>query len=406
VVDLHASREYRVMMLGFSPGFAYMGFVDDRLRVPRRKTPRTRVPEGAIAIAGPQTGVYPRSLPGGWNLLGRTSLRLFDASRANPSTLMPGDRVRFAPTKGLPLPEPLSTTTYDGAGVRVLIPGILTTIQDAGRRGLRRLAVPFAGWADADSAKTANRCVGNPPDAPLIEICGPGLRLSFERATYAAITGALVTAQLERGDLEGGLMAFPMNGAVRVRPSNVFEVTRLEDGNRAYIAIAGLDAPRILGSASADLGSGFLRPLEPGDGLTVGTFDADRIPREGLKVATPRASVRVILGPQQDHFDARTIDAFFATPWRTGLDSDRVGARLDGVRLEHAGPTEIVSDGMVPGCIQVPPDGRPIVMLKDCPTTGGYPKIGCVVSEDLGLLAQAIPGRTEIRFSVTRIEDL
>jgi KipI family sensor histidine kinase inhibitor len=406
VVDLHASREYRVLMLGFSPGFAYMGFVDERLRVPRRKTPRTRVPEGAIAIAGPQTGVYPRSLPGGWNLLGRTSLRLFDASRANPSTLMPGDRVRFAPTKTLPPTESLSTTAYDGAGVRVLTPGILTTIQDAGRRGLRRLAVPLSGVADTESARRANRCVGNPLDALLIEICGPGLRLSFERPTYVAISGAHVTAHLERGDLEGGLMAFPMNGAVRVRPSNVLEVTSVQDGNRAYVAIAGLDAPRVLGSASADLGSGFLRPLEPGDGLTLGPVDADRVPREGSEAAPRRASIRVILGPQIDHFDAETIETFFATAWRTGLDSDRVGARLDGVRLRHAGPAEIVSDGMAPGCIQVPPDGRPIVMLKDCPTTGGYPKIGCVVSEDLGLLAQAIPGRTEIRFSVTRIEDL
>ncbi len=145
VASLHASHEYRVMMLGFSPGFAYMGFVDERLRVPRRQTPRTRVPEGAIAIAGPQTGVYPRSLPGGWNLLGRTSLRLFDASRTNPSTLMPGDRVRFVPTKTLTPPKPLAKFGFDGTGVRVLTSGILTTIQDGGRRGLRRLAVPQAG---------------------------------------------------------------------------------------------------------------------------------------------------------------------------------------------------------------------------------------------------------------------
>ncbi|MEO8499823.1 MAG: hypothetical protein ABI565_02825, partial [Vicinamibacteria bacterium] len=92
--------------------------------------------------------------------------------------------------------------------------------------------------------------------------------------------------------------------------------------------------------------------------------------------------------------------------WLVGLDSDRVGARLDGPRLPHAGPSEIISDGMVPGCIQVPPDGRPIVMLSDCPTTGGYPKIACVVSDDLALVAQAIPGRTPLRFFAVRIEDL
>ena len=406
VVELHASREYRVMMLGFSPGFAYMGFVDERLRVPRRGTPRTRVPEGAIAIAGTQTGVYPRRLPGGWNLLGRTSLRLFDASRTNPSTLMPGDRVRFVPKDSLAASESLPKGGYSGNGVRVLEPGILTAVQDAGRRGLRRLAVPQAGWADPRSARVANRCVGNHPDAPVIEICGPGLRLIFERATFVAISGAAVRARLDRSDLGGGGLSVPPNVAVRVRPSNVLEVESLSDGVRACVAIAGLEAPQVLGSASFDRGSGFLRPLEAGDGLDIVAHDADRALREPVEGVAKRAQVRVVLGPQQDHFDPRIIEAFFATAWRAGLDSDRVGARLDGARLTHAGPTEIISDGMVPGCIQVPPDGRPIVMLSDCPTTGGYPKIGCVVSEDLGLLAQAIPGRTEIRFSVTRVEDL
>lgn len=97
VVEIHSSREYTVLMLGFSPGFGYLGFVDERLRVPRRKTPRTRVPMGSIAIAGAQTGVYPRTLPGGWNLLGRTSLRLFDAANPRPSLLMPGTRYALSP---------------------------------------------------------------------------------------------------------------------------------------------------------------------------------------------------------------------------------------------------------------------------------------------------------------------
>ena len=98
VVEIHSGHDYRALMLGFSPGFAYMGFVDERLRLPRRKTPRTRVPPGSIGVAGPQTGIYPRTLPGGWNLLGRTSLRLFDSQASRPSTFMPGDRVRFCPT--------------------------------------------------------------------------------------------------------------------------------------------------------------------------------------------------------------------------------------------------------------------------------------------------------------------
>lgn len=409
VIDLHSGRDYSVLMLGFSPGFAYMGFVDERLRLPRRKTPRTRVPAGSVAIAGPQTGIYPRTLPGGWNLLGRTTVPLFDASIAadgTPSRLMPGDRVRFIPTHTLEPVLEAPRVRYEGGGISVLEPGILTTIQDAGRPGLRRVAVPLAGYADPASARVANQCVGNPLDAPVIEICGPGLRLRFEKTAFLALAGATVTAELERADLDHASLVVPMNVAVRARPSNTLIVRTVENGARAYVAISGLQAPRVLGSASVDLGSRFLRPLEADDGLEVARFDPDRARRDPIDIMPRTATVRVILGPQDGHFDRAAIEAFLAAGWRAGLDSDRVGARLDGPRLKHEGPAEIVSDGMVPGCIQVPPDGRPIVMLSDCPTTGGYPKIACVVSDDLGLVAQAIPGKTEIRFVAVRIEDL
>ena len=409
VVEIHAGRDYSVLMLGFSPGFAYMGFVEERLRLPRRKTPRTRVPSGAIAIAGPQTGIYPRALPGGWNLLGRTARTLFDPSVAlsdGPSLLMPGDRVRFVPTTALlPMTRPVRAS-YSGDGVKVLEAGMFTTIQDGGRTGLRRVAVPMTGYADPGAARIANACVGNSPEAPVIEVCGPGLRLSFETTTFFAIAGGLVTADLERADIKGGLMPAPMNVAIRARASNVLAIRKVEEGVRAYVAIAAMDAPRLLGSASVDLGSGFFRPLEAGDGLSVGAFDSDRARREPFTVAPRPATVRVVLGPQQAHFDRAAIETLRSTSWRVGLDSDRVGARLDGPRLSHTGASEIISDGMVPGCIQVPPDGRPIVMLSDCPTTGGYPKIACVVSDDLGIVAQAIPGRTPLRFFAVRIEEL
>ena len=171
------------------------------------------------------------------------------------------------------------------------------------------------------------------------------------------------------------------------------------------MAIAGLSAPGVLGSASTDLSSGLLRAIEPGDRFSINDFDPDQARREPM-VAPPRDQrVRIVLGPQIHHFDAATVAAFLGAPWRVGLDSDRVGARLDGPRLSHAGPTEIVSDGMVPGCVQIPPDGRPIVMLSDCPTSGGYPKIGCVVSDDLGIVAQAMPGKTVLQFEAVQIED-
>ena len=113
-----------------------------------------------------------------------------------------------------------------------------------------------------------------------------------------------------------------------------------------------------------------------------------------------------MLGPQADHFDAETIARFLASPWRVSATSDRVGCRLEGEPLRHAGPAEILSDGMVPGSIQVPPDGRPIVMTADGPTTGGYPKIATVLTADLPLLAQLVPGEGDVRFEAVRVEDL
>lgn len=398
VVAIHSGRDYGVLMLGFSPGFAYQGFVDEKLRLPRRKTPRTRVPAGSIGIAGPQTGIYPRPLPGGWNLLGRTSVRLFDHDSSRPSTLMPGDRVRFNPVEVLASMPSEAPISYSGTGVRVVEPGILTTIQDGGRWGLRSVAVPSAGFADSVSAQVANVCVGNPPRAPLFEICGPGLKLRFDQPTFIALSGAQVDAELERADLDAGRQALAMNVAVRVRASNVLTIGGLSGGTRAYIAIAGLEAPRALGSSSVDVAAGLLRPVRAGDGFRLGVVDADRARREPARRMASRDEIRVVLGPQDDYFDTDEIQRFFETEWTTGLDSDRTGVRLDGARIRHMAKSEIVSDAMVPGCIQIPPDGRPIAMLADCPTTGGYPKIGCVISEDLGLLAQSVPGKTKFRF--------
>jgi allophanate hydrolase subunit 2 len=117
-------------------------------------------------------------------------------------------------------------------------------------------------------------------------------------------------------------------------------------------------------------------------------------------------TVRVVLGPQDDHFATETLARFLAGPWRMGATSDRVGCRLEGEPLRHLGEAEILSDGMVPGSIQVPPDGRPIVMAAEGPTTGGYPKIATVLTDDLPLLAQLVPGEGELRFTAVRAEDL
>jgi KipI family sensor histidine kinase inhibitor len=413
VVRLHSQTEYTAFMLGFTPGFPYLGLVPEALECPRRATPRVRVPAGSVAIAARQTGIYPSASPGGWHVLGRTSARLFDALRDEPALVAPGDRVRFVSVPELPPPEPpLPAPLPAGAAVvEVLEAGLLTSVQDAGRVGLRRVGVSSAGPVDARAHAAANRAVGNPAGAAALECTVVGPRLAFLSPLRFAVAGADLGAVLERADL--GSWRVPMGAAVLARAGNILRFTGARAGARAYVALqGGIDVPIVLGSRATDLSSAFGgfsgRALGACDRLAVSPAAAAGVsPRESLPDLPARSvTVRVVLGPQADHFDERGREALLGGPWRVSATSDRVGCRLEGEPLRHAGPPEILSDGMVPGSIQVPPDGRPIVMMADGPTTGGYPKIATVVSADLPLLAQLVPGAGEVRFEAVRVEDL
>jgi len=413
LVRLHAGGPYTVFMLGFTPGFAYLGLLPEALESLRHATPRVRVPAGSVAVAGRQTGIYPVASPGGWRLVGRTSLRLFDPFRAEPALFAPGDRVRFVPVAELPPPEPASTVPTPPATpvVEVLEPGLLTTVQDAGRAGYRRVGVSGAGPMDARAHAVANRAVGNPAGAAALECTMTGPALAFLAPLRFAVAGADLGAVLERADM--GAWPVPQGASVLARPGNVLRFTGRRSGCRAYVALrGGIDVPAVLGSRATALQSGFGglagRALATGDSIAVSLAAGEGIAaRESLaeRHATS-AAVRVVLGPQADHFDAETIARFLASPWRVSATSDRAGCRLEGEPLRHAGPAEILSDGMVPGSIQVPPDGRPIVMTADGPTTGGYPKIATVLTADLPLLAQLVPGEGEVRFEAVTLADL
>src|SRR6185503_12041885 len=203
VVARHAGREYTAFMIGFTSAFAYLGPLPEELALPRRPTPRVRVPQGSVAIAGRQTGIYPASTPGGWHLIGRTSLRLFDPEVDPPALFQPGDRVQFVPVETLPEAGPIEHRPGSmGAPVlEVLEGGLLTTVQDAGRFGYRRLGVVWGGAMDAPALQAANASLGNPADAAGLEctVSGPGLR--FLASCRFAITGADLGAVLQRADL-------------------------------------------------------------------------------------------------------------------------------------------------------------------------------------------------------------
>ena len=414
VADLHSAHEYTAYTLGFMPGFAYLGPLPERLEMPRKSTPRLRVPAGAVAIAGRMTAVYPAETPGGWNLIGRTTVRLFDPGREPPSLIQPGDRVRFARVREPPppaAPEPAARPSSP-AVVEVVDGGLLTSVQDLGRFGHRRQGVPWAGAMDAPALRAANLAVGNAPGAAALEctVAGPALR--FLEAVRLAVTGADLGAVLHREDL--GSWPIPPGTAVLARPGNRLSFTGRRVGCRAYLALAGgIDVPLVLGSRATDLGAGFGglggRALRAGDRLD--TAAARRDPareaaapfRAGQGARPP--TLRVVLGPQDDHFTGESVARFLSGEYRVTAASDRVGCRLMGSRLDHARGGEIPSDGMVPGSVQVPPDGQPIVATADGPTTGGYPKVATVVAADLPLLAQLLPGEGALRFTAVSVAD-
>lgn len=407
-VARHALTEYTVYFLGFAPGFAYMGDLPEALAVPRRATPRPRVPAGSVAVAGRQTAIYPHGTAGGWNLIGRTSASLFDPSREPAALFAPGDRVRFVPAARLAAAAPRAAPSAAGpAALEVLEPGLLTTVQDEGRRGHRRIGVAWAGAVDLDAHRRANAAVGNGGAAATLECTAAGPVLRFLSAARLAVAGADLGAVLERADL-GGPWPVPLETPVQARPGNVLRFTGRRRGLRAYVALAGgLDVPPVLGSRSTDLAAGFGglegRPLRAGDRLAIGREPGAS--RHKLRFAAGRddvATVRVVPGPQREDFAPYALERLLASTYAVRELSDRTACRLDGERLAHAGPGEIVTDGMVPGCIQVPPDGQPIVMLADCPPTGGYPKIATVLSADLPRLAQLVPGEGRVRFTLAR----
>jgi KipI family sensor histidine kinase inhibitor len=408
VIRLHAGRDYTAFMLGFTPGFAYLGPLTPGLASRRRSTPRLRVPRGSVAIAGSQTGVYPVDSPGGWNLLGQTSVRLFDPQAQPPALILPGDLVRFVPVDRLDPPETPYQPRVRGTGrvVQVLDGGLFTTVQDSGRREYRRMGVAGAGPMDPPALRRANLLVGNPQGAAALECTLTGPTLRFCESVHFALTGADLGAVLERADL--GEWTVPLGARVFARPENVLRFRGRRRGSRGYLAFeGGVEVPLVLASSSTDVPGAFGgfegRALRAGDLLPLGPRQrSGEVPPPSLEISG-EATLRVVLGPQHDQLEP--LATFLQEPYTLATTSDRTGSRLLGPPLSHRGSAEIVSDGMVMGSVEVAADGQPMVMMADCPTTGGYPKVATVITVDLPLLAQLVPGEGRVRFAAVSVEE-
>lgn len=270
--------------------------------------------------------------------------------------------------------------------IEILDPGVLTTVQDGGRHGYASLGVPLSGGFDLGALRAANHLLGNPADAALLEITFGGLQLRVHRALTVACAGA------------------PCPGldhlsAVSLRAGSVLRLGRPTSGVRTYLAVhGGLDVPAVLGSSATDTLSGLgPAPLAAGDRLTVGLAST---PIVGFPAAAPflagEALLPITLGPRDDWF--ANPSQLLEVRWTVRADSDRVGVRLDGPPLRRSTSAELPSEGLRPGAVQVPPEGRPIVLGPDAPVTGGYPVIGVVSRAGLDRAAQLRPGDT-VRFS-------
>ncbi len=419
VIALHSDTVYTVFMLGFSPGFAYMGVVPPAIATPRLATPRTNVPAGSVAIAGQQTGIYPQSTPGGWRILGRTNLVLFAPQRDPPCFFQPGDRVQFVPVPSMP-PELHPATSEEPADtdlcvLEVVSPGLLTTVQDLGRWGYQRFGVPVSGAADAAAMVAANALVGNSRDAAGLEMTIAGPSLKFLSDALIAVTGADLSPVLQRNNLDA--WEAPSSMAIYVRAGTELEFRGRRDGCRAYLAVAGgISVPPVMNSASTYLAGGMGgcggRRLEPGDVLSVKpvTYHLPTMAgRSLLPEQCPRLEdhpvVRLVLGPHDQYFAPQAVQTLVSEEYLVSTTSDRMGLRLQGPRLLLREGQEMVSSGIALGAIQVPPNGQPIILMADRQTVGGYPIIGTVIRSDMARLAQCVPGQSGVRFRIISVEE-
>jgi biotin-dependent carboxylase-like uncharacterized protein len=272
-------------------------------------------------------------------------------------------------------------------------PGSLTLVEDLGRPGHAHLAVPRSGAADRPACIRANRLVGNADGAAVLEMTLLGARLRFESDALIALTGADMDARLDE------LHVAP-ESTVSVRAGQVLACGAARRGVRAYLAVAGgIDAPALLGSRSHDLLSGLgPAPLRAGDRIKVGLDRGTPRAVSAPPAITDAATLRFLPGPRDDWFTPAALQALVAGAYTVSPDSNRIAIRLAGPVLARAVEGELPSEGLVPGAIQVPGNGQPVVMLADHPTTGGYPVIGVVLPADLWLLAQARPG-SSVRFA-------
>lgn len=416
LVRRHTHALYRVYFLGFMPGFAYLGGLDPLLASPRLSNPHVRVPAGSVGIAGDQTGIYPFTSPGGWQLIGRTDLPLWDVDRDPPALLTPADEVRFAATDNLTFNRPGAGNLVDPSEpgsfpvFAVDEPGALTTLQDRGRPGYGHLGLSAGGAMDLDALTAANQLVGNPATATALEITWSGPVMRALTTTVIAVAGGDFECRVDGTRVPSGM-------GWLVRAGSLLRIAGANTSARCYLAVAGgFSAEPVLGSRSTYLPGSFGgyggRQLRASDVLYANRHRqspaelAGRTSDVETRFAPGISVLRYVAYMGQGSVSADVRERASLLVYTVSPASDRMGVRLlpeeEGTLVGGGG--ELTSFGVVRGAIQLPPGGTPVVLGADHQTTGGYPLLGVVVRADWPHLAQLRPG-DKVRLEPVSLEE-
>ena len=439
IIRIHTSHEHYIYMLGFSPGHPYSARDEEPFSFGRRETPRVRIPERSIVVQRNLTNITPFSQPCGWQVIGSTPLDITDYGRSEPFLFEAGDRIKFKAIDraeydrirekeekrrqaekenteaifgggldGGPA-DGRGDSPADGCGgslsdspadLEILSPGLMTTVQDDGRYGYQAYGVSPAGPMDARAFHLANLLAGNAQNTAALELCVTGPEIRVNKNTTVALCGADFGMRIDG-------VPVPSYAGVPVQKGQVISFTPAKRGRYGYLAFrGGIYVPEVMGSRATlmknQLGGLSGRKLVAGDELKLGfgllAGGALRsLPPEVPAAKEETVTLRVVKGPQDDMFTKESLRYFFNHGAVVTDACDRQGARLQARPLEFTGAKDIVSDGISFGAIQVPGDGQPILLLSDRQTTGGYAKLGTVITADLGKAGQLMPGQ-QVRF--------
>lgn len=434
LIKAHTAREYPLYFYGFQPGFMYLGGLNPDLHHARKSVPAQSVPAGSVAIGGAQTGIYPNTAPGGWHVIGRCPLKLFNPLDPEPCLAKPGDLIKFVPINKDQFQVYLSESqtashkarTQQRAKIKfgqieVLKSGIYSSIQDTGRFGHAALGVPQSGAMDQESYRLANELLGNGADFAAVEITFGGAALKFQSATIIAITGADYSPAINQ-------LKVAMNEPIAVNSGDVLSFSQRNWGVRSYLGVlGGVQSPKIMDSRSQyqtitpefKLSKGTLIPIplinnkdlsilkphrsEINKDALIKAMDLSRAnPSDISPIMGPKVfktnqplELEVLIGPEYRRLQEQEKNKLLGTLTVGG--NDRMGYLVQEKVNNELQP--IHTSAALPGTVQLTPGGQIIILMNDGQTTGGYPRIFQLTEQAKALLSQCAQGQ-KIKFKI------